>query len=43
VACVSRVYTDVATFQLGADGVLVLETFGMTLAELRSRLDVSIG
>jgi 3-oxoadipate CoA-transferase beta subunit len=43
VGCVSRVYTDVATFQLGADGVLVLETFGMTLAELRSRLDVSIG
>ena len=28
VGCVSRVYTDVATFELGPDGAVVLETFG---------------
>jgi 3-oxoadipate CoA-transferase beta subunit len=42
VSCVSRVYSDVATFQITQDGVAVLETFGMTLAELSRRLDVTI-
>ena len=40
--CVSRVYTDHAVFAIGADGVSVEETFGLTLAELRSRLDVPV-
>ena len=41
-ACVSRVYTDLATFQLGPEGVYVTETFGSTLAELARQLDVSL-
>ncbi len=40
--CVTRVYTDLATFQVTAEGVLVTETFGTTVAELRTRLDVAI-
>ena len=39
--CVSRVYTDVATFVLG-DGVRVTETFGISFDELASRLDIPI-
>src|SRR6201991_3259400 len=39
--CVSRVYTDVATFVLG-DGVRVTETFGISFDELAARLDVPI-
>src|SRR5579859_6360133 len=35
VACVSRVYTDYAVFDLQPDGVHVLETYGISLAELR--------
>jgi len=42
VGCVSRVYTDLAVFDLTADGVVVLDTFGTTLAELRERLDVPL-
>ena len=42
VGCVDRVYTDVATFQLGPDGVTVLETFGTTYDELAARLDVPL-
>jgi 3-oxoadipate CoA-transferase beta subunit len=41
-ACVSRVYTDVATFLIGPGGVRVLETFGITEAELASRLAVPL-
>jgi 3-oxoadipate CoA-transferase beta subunit len=41
--CVSRVYTDVATFQLSPERVTVTETFGTTLAELATRLDVLRG
>jgi 3-oxoadipate CoA-transferase, beta subunit len=43
-ACVSRVYTDVATFHLGGggDGVRVVETFGITVDELAGRLDVPL-
>ncbi len=42
VGCVSRVYTEVATFDLRADGVHVLETHGITLAQLRARLEVAL-
>ncbi|SNY48473.1 3-oxoacid CoA-transferase subunit B [Paractinoplanes atraurantiacus] len=41
-ACVSRVYTDVATFAVTPDGVRVVETFGTTAEELAARLDVSL-
>lgn len=40
--CVSRVYTDYATFEVGSDGAVVLETFGISLADLSERLDVSV-
>ncbi|GLZ11710.1 3-oxoadipate CoA-transferase subunit B [Actinomadura sp. NBRC 104425] len=42
VGCVSRVYTEVAAFELRPDGVHVLETYGTTVDELRSRLDVEL-
>ena len=42
VGCVSRVYTDVATFDLTPDGVVVTATFGTTVEELRSRLDLPL-
>jgi 3-oxoadipate CoA-transferase beta subunit len=42
VACVSRVYTDVGVFDLRPDGVHVLETYGVPLAELRRRLGVEL-
>jgi 3-oxoadipate CoA-transferase beta subunit len=38
VACVSRVYTDHAVFDIQPDGVHVLETFGITLTDLRTRV-----
>jgi 3-oxoadipate CoA-transferase, beta subunit len=40
--CVSRVYTDVATFATGPEGVGVVETFGITFEELSTRLDVPL-
>jgi 3-oxoadipate CoA-transferase beta subunit len=42
VGCVSRVYTDHGVFELDADGVRVRETYGITLDELRSRLEVPL-
>jgi 3-oxoadipate CoA-transferase beta subunit len=42
VGCVDRVYTDLATFQVGPDGAVVLETFGVTYDELAERLDVPL-
>lgn len=42
VGCVDRVYTDVAVFQIGASGVTVLDTFGVTHDELADRLDVPL-
>jgi 3-oxoadipate CoA-transferase beta subunit len=42
VGCVSRVYTDRAVFDITPDGVHVLETHGVTLDELRGRLDVPL-
>lgn len=40
--CVSRVYTEQAIVHRTADRVLVTETFGTTLADLRARLDVAL-
>jgi 3-oxoadipate CoA-transferase, beta subunit len=41
-ACVDRVYTDLATFLLGSRGAAVTETFGIGLAELQARLEVQL-
>jgi 3-oxoadipate CoA-transferase, beta subunit len=41
-ACVSRVYTDLATFLVGPAGVRVVETFGIRVADLADRLDVEV-
>src|SRR6476661_3932987 len=40
--CVDRVYTDVAVFRVGAQGVTVLETFGISYDDLAARLDVPL-
>jgi 3-oxoadipate CoA-transferase beta subunit len=42
VGCVSRVYTDVAVFEVGGDEVVVLETFGTSYDELGQRLEVPL-
>ena len=42
VGCVSRVYTDHATFDVGPGGAVVRETFGIALADLAARLDVEV-
>lgn len=42
VGCASRVYSDLAVFLLTEDGVVVRETFGTTVAELRERLAVPL-
>ena len=45
VGCVDRVYTDVATFQVGPGhqgGAVVLDTFGITYDELTDRLHVPL-
>ncbi|KAA1424952.1 3-oxoacid CoA-transferase subunit B [Mumia zhuanghuii] len=41
-ACVSRVYTEHAVFDVGADGVVVRETHGTTVDALRERLPVQV-
>jgi 3-oxoadipate CoA-transferase beta subunit len=41
-ACVSRIYTELATFLVGADGVTVVETFGISVDDLAARLDVPV-
>jgi 3-oxoadipate CoA-transferase beta subunit len=38
VGCVSRVYTDHATIEVGPDGATIIETFGSSAGELRQRL-----
>jgi 3-oxoadipate CoA-transferase beta subunit len=43
VACVSRVYTDHAVFLLGDGAVTVRETYGISLADLRSRVRLPLG
>jgi 3-oxoadipate CoA-transferase, beta subunit len=40
--CVSRVYTEVATFLVGPSGVRVVETFGTTVPALADRLAVPL-
>jgi 3-oxoadipate CoA-transferase, beta subunit len=42
VGCVSRVYTDLAVFELGPSGAAVRETYGITAAELRTRLGIPL-
>ena len=42
VGCVSRVYTDLATFVLTEAGVEVRELFGTTFADLEALLDVPL-
>jgi 3-oxoadipate CoA-transferase beta subunit len=42
VACVTRVYTPEATLLLERGSVVVRETFGTTLDELRSRVGVAL-
>jgi 3-oxoadipate CoA-transferase beta subunit len=42
VGCVDRVYTDLATFDLTPDGVVVRETFGISFDELAERLVVPV-
>lgn len=39
--CVSRVYTDLAVFDLTPEGPSIRETFGVSAAELRERLGAS--
>jgi 3-oxoadipate CoA-transferase beta subunit len=41
-ACVSRVYTELATFAVGADGIRVIATHGVSVDELRERLDPTL-
>jgi 3-oxoadipate CoA-transferase beta subunit len=40
--CVSRIYTDRAVFHLTHEGVVVRETYGISLADLAERLDVPL-
>lgn len=42
VACVSRVYTDCGVFSIEPDGVRVLATYGISLADLRQRVHVKL-
>ncbi|CAN5249648.1 3-oxoacid CoA-transferase subunit B [soil metagenome] len=41
-ACVSRVYTEHATFLVGPTGVTIAETFGTSVDKLAVRLDVAV-
>lgn len=40
--CISRVYTDLATFLITSEGLTVLDTFGTTIADLRARLGITL-
>ena len=42
VGCVTRVYTNEAVFLISSEGVRVRETFGTTVEELQSRMDVKL-
>lgn len=42
VGCVSRIYTDLAVFDVGASGVTVRETFGITGNELAQRVGLPL-
>lgn len=41
-ACVSRVYTEHATFEIGPDGVTVTRTFGSSVRQLADRLELPL-
>src|SRR3954466_634122 len=41
-ACVDRVYTDLATFAIEPGGVRLVETFGLTADELAARIQVPL-
>ncbi|MFG1949036.1 3-oxoacid CoA-transferase subunit B [Nonomuraea sp. NPDC048826] len=41
-ACVSRLYTDLAVFHLGPGGVTVAETYGIGFDELAGRLEIPL-
>jgi 3-oxoadipate CoA-transferase beta subunit len=41
-ACVSRVYTDQALFDVTSGKAVVLETYGVSVADLQARLDVPL-
>lgn len=43
VGCVSRVYSDLAVVDVGAAGARVVETFGVTHAELEALLGLTLG
>lgn len=40
--CVNRVYTDVAIFDISDGGIFVRETWGMSYAEICTRVDVQL-
>lgn len=40
--CVSRVYTELGTFAVGPQGVRVVATYGVSVDDLRERLDVRL-
>src|SRR5690349_19489832 len=40
-ACVTRLYTDLATFDLGPDGARLVATYGATAGELERRLGLT--
>ncbi|MFI5957373.1 3-oxoacid CoA-transferase subunit B [Cryptosporangium sp. NPDC051539] len=42
VGCVNRIYTDLAVFEVGPEGVVVLDTFGIDREELASRLAIHL-
>ena len=42
-SCVSRVYTDLAVIDVGPEGAVVREAFGVTVDELSNRLGVALG
>ena len=41
-ACVTRLYTDLATFELGPDDARVVATYGVTAGELEDRLGLAL-
>ena len=43
VRCVSRVYTDLAVIDVGGEGARIVETFGITSAELENMLGLTLG
>jgi 3-oxoadipate CoA-transferase, beta subunit len=41
-ACVSRIYTELGTFAVGPHGIRVIATYGVSVADLASRLDAPL-